>query len=96
MKVHNVFHTRLLEPAASDPFPGQIIPPAPPIEVDREEEWEVAEVLDSRLFRRRLQYLVKWTDYDDPTWEPATSVNGLQAIDLFYQRYPGKPGPLPE
>ena len=84
MKVHNVFHVRLLEPAASDPFPGQVIPPAPPVEVDGEKEWEVAEVLDSRLFRRRLQYLVKWTGYDDPTWEPATSVNGLQAIDLFH------------
>ena len=44
MEVHNVFQVRLLEPAASDPFPGQIIPPAPPVEVDGEEEWEVAEV----------------------------------------------------
>ena len=50
MKVHSAFHVRLLEPAASDPFPGQIIPPAPPNEVDGEEEWEVAEVKDSRLF----------------------------------------------
>ena len=59
MKVHNVFHVLLLEPVASDPFPGQIIPPAPLEEVDEEEEWEVTEVLDSWLFRRRLQYLVK-------------------------------------
>ena len=96
MKIHNVFHVCLLEPAASDPFPGQIIPPAPPVEVDREEEWEVTDVLDSRLFRQRLQYFIKCTGYDDPTWEPADSVNGLHAIDLFHQRYPNKPVPLPE
>ena len=95
-KVHNVFHVRLLEPAASDPSPGQILPPALPIEVDGEEEWEVAEVLDSGLFRRRLQYLVKWTGYNDPTWEPAASVNGLQGMELFHQRYPEGPGSLPE
>ena len=67
MKIHNVFHVRLLKPAASNLFPGQIIPPAPPVEVDGEEEWEVTDVLDSHLFQQRLQYLVKWTGYDDPT-----------------------------
>ena len=61
MKFHYVFHVRLLKPAASDPFPGQIILPAPPVEVDREEEWEVIDVLDSHLYRRRLEYLIKWT-----------------------------------
>jgi hypothetical protein len=96
MKVHNVFHVRLLEPASSDPIPGQQMLPAPPVEVDGEEEWEVSEVLDSRMFRRRLHYLIRWTGYDDPTWEPADSVDGLHAIDLFHERYPAKPGPLPE
>ena len=71
MKIHNVFHVRLLEPAASDRFSGQLIPPAPPVEVDGEEEWEVTDVFDSRMFRRRLEYLIKWTGYDDPMWEPA-------------------------
>lgn len=51
MKNPNVFHVRLLEPAASELFLGQIIPPAPLVEVNREEEWEVTDVLDSRLFR---------------------------------------------
>ena len=96
MKIHNIFHACLLEPAASDPFPGQIIPPAPPVDVDGEEEWDVTDVLDSRMFRQQLQYLIKWTGYNNPTWEPAESVNGLHAINLFHQRYTNKPGPLPK
>ena len=71
MKVHPVFHVSLLEPAASDPLPGQTNPPALPIEVDGELHWEVDEILDSRLRRKRLQYLVKWIGDSHPTWEPA-------------------------
>jgi len=33
--------------------------PPPPIVVDREEEWEVEEILNSRWHRRRFQFLVK-------------------------------------
>ena len=77
-------------------MPGQQMLPAPPVEVDGEEEWEVSEVFDSRMFRKRLQYLIRWTGYDDPTWEAATLVNGLRAIDIYHDRYSMKPGPLPE
>jgi transposase InsO family protein len=58
MKVHPVFHVSLLEPAPNNPFPGQRSPPPPPVVVEGEEEYEVEDVLDSRLFGRnkRLQY----------------------------------------
>jgi len=45
---------------------------------------------------RRLEYLVKWAGYEEPTWELARDVNRLQAVDEFHGKYPGKPGPLPE
>jgi hypothetical protein len=96
MKVHPVFHVSLLEPAANDPMPGQQREPPPPVVVDGEDEYHVEEILDSKMVRRRLRYLVKWTGYDQPDWEPAENVNGLAAVDEFHEKYPGKPGPLPE
>jgi hypothetical protein len=66
------------------------------VEVDGEQEWEVEDILDSRWRYQKLQYLIKWKGYDDPSWEDARMVNRLEAIDLFHDRYPDKPGPLPE
>ena len=97
MQIHPVFHVSLLEHAAQDPFPGQRQPPPPPVVVDGEEEHYVDEVLDSRLFGRwkKLQYLIKWTGDDHPTWEDAAAMDELQAVDRFHARHPHKPGPLP-
>ncbi|WP_368858532.1 chromo domain-containing protein, partial [Escherichia coli] len=41
-----------------------------------DEEYEVAEIVDSRLFRGHLQYKVKWVGYDDSHtgWEPVDNV----------------------
>jgi hypothetical protein len=96
MKNHRTFPVSLLNPASSDPLPGQIIPPPLPVVVDGEKEWSVDAILDSRLVRGRLKYLVKWTGYDPPEWEAAEGINGLEAIDRFHELYPHKPGPLPD
>ena len=51
-------------------------PAPPPLEIiDGEEEYEVDEILDSRIYRKKLQYLVKWKGYGhgDNTWEPVSS-----------------------
>ncbi|KAG0158414.1 hypothetical protein PDIDSM_5928 [Penicillium digitatum] len=76
MKIHPVFNVSLLQPAATNPVNGQVTEPAPPVEVEGLEEWEVEDILDSRWERRgrggpRLKYTVKWIGYDEPTEEPA-------------------------
>jgi hypothetical protein len=94
IRIHRVQPVSRLDPVVEDPLEGQVVPPPPPVEVDGEEEYQVAGVEDSRIFRSQLQYLIRWTGYDSLTWEPAKFVDGLQAVEEFHQRYPGKPGPL--
>jgi hypothetical protein len=63
--------------------------------VDNAEIYEVDYLLDSRIHRRRLQYLVKWTGYPeaDSTWEHLSNEDNCQdAIRQFHELYPSKPG----
>src|SRR3978361_453345 len=100
--VHPVFHISMLEPATPNPFPERTIPPPPAIVIDEEEDnYEIDEILDSKIDRHRkckLQYLVKWMGYEgtgqDSDWVLATEVNASELIEDFHRLYPAKPGPL--
>ncbi|MBW0574037.1 hypothetical protein O181_113752 [Austropuccinia psidii MF-1] len=56
--VHPVFHVSLLEPVKHSTIPNQHQLPTPTVLVEEQEEWEVAQVLDSKLKRGKLWYLV--------------------------------------
>jgi len=92
IRIHRVQPVSLLDQVIEDPLVGQRIEPPPSVEVDREEEYQVSSVEDSRMYRSQLQYLIQWMGYDSLTWEPAKFVDGLQVVDEFYYRYPMKPG----
>ena len=49
--VHPVFHVSMLEPAMPNKIPNWVNSPPPPIEVQGELEYEIAEVLDSKIDR---------------------------------------------
>jgi hypothetical protein len=63
-RIHPVHHVSLLDPVAEDPLPEQRVTPPPPVEVDGDQEYQVEQVEDSRMYRNQLQYLVRWTGYD--------------------------------
>ena len=94
MKIHPVFHVILLEPYKQSDIPGRTHELPPPVIIDGEVEYEVEDILDVKISRRRLLYLVKWKDYPDSenSWEPAINVkNTPQLVERFHTRYPEKP-----
>lgn len=70
-KVHLVIHVSLLELTADDPYTGQIPTPPRSMVVDREEEYEVKEMMISCTRWRRLEYLAKLRVYTQPDWMSA-------------------------
>lgn len=50
IRIHLVFYINLLKPAATNPHPGHIPSPPPPIKVDRETKWKVKAIVDSCYF----------------------------------------------
>ena len=98
LRIHPVFHVSLLEPRTKDIIKEFLQPEPPPVIVDSHEEFEVEQILDSRIRHRQLQYLVRWKGYSpaDDTWEPATHLlNSPDLIHDFHQQNPTKPKPMP-
>jgi hypothetical protein len=65
--VHPVFHVSILEPSTPNSIPNCIQPPPPPVIKDEEPEYEISEILDSKLDKRqacKLLYLVQWSGYE--------------------------------
>ena len=94
-RLHPVFNIIKLTPAPDDPILGRHQPPPPPPElVDGEEEYIVEEILDSRMFRRKLQYLVRWEGYgvEHNSWEYSDHVsNAPEKVADFHIRHPAAP-----
>ena len=95
-RIHPVFHASLLEPYQASLWAGRMQELPPPVEVERELEYEVHEILDSKMERRRLFYLVDWVGYgpEERTWEPATNVEHTKnAVADFHRAHPRRPWP---
>jgi hypothetical protein len=96
MRIHPVFYGSLLTLYCLNTIPGRVQPPAPPVTVDGHEEYEVREILDSKIERRKLRYLVDWVGCgpEDRQWEPAEHLgNSADAVARFHARYPLRPSP---
>jgi Chromo (CHRromatin Organisation MOdifier) domain len=82
MRIHPVFLGSLLTPYHASAIPGHTQPPPPPIEVEGQQEYEVEEILDSKIVRNKLRYLVSWIGYtpNNRTWEPAEHLENSPEI----------------
>ena len=97
MQIHPIFHVSLLEPHVENKFPGRVVAPPPPDHVDSYPEFEVAQILDSRIRRGQIMYLVDWVGYDasERTWEPPSQLeNATLAIADFHNKLPARPRPI--
>ena len=70
------------------------MPPPADLDEDGYKAYPVERILDSRLFRgRTLQYLVKWTGYEQPQWEPWDNVAGAPVrLANYHTENPGRVG----
>ncbi|CAJ0967038.1 unnamed protein product, partial [Ranitomeya imitator] len=90
--IHNVFHRSLLRRYVAPMVPS-VDPPAPVL-VEGELEYVVEKILDSRVSRRKLQYLVKWKGYgqEDNSWVFASDVHAADLVRAFHLAHPDRPG----
>ena len=92
----------MLEPATPNEIPNHVQSLPPPVEVQGDLEYEISEVVDSKIDRRRsckLLYLVRWLGYENTdeefSWFPATELeNAKELVTDFHSAYPNKPRPL--
>jgi transposase InsO family protein len=92
LNLNPVFHVSRLSPWHDN---GLHKPPPPePVVVQGEEEYEVDSIIDSRVYRHQLQYLVCWKGYGEGenTWEPAKNLShAKKAIAKFHKENPAAP-----
>ena len=101
--IHPIFYVSQLDSLVPNTILNRIQPPPPPIEIDNELKYEIAEMLNSKIdnwHRRKLPYFICWSGYEgtdeENSWLPATELSHAQElVSDFHSRYPNKLGPLP-
>ena len=61
--------------------------PAPEL-IKGQLEWKVEEILNSRQYRHKLQYLIKWKGYSDAhnSWEPKENVTAPALLAAYHEQ----------
>ena len=88
MKIHPTFHVSLLKAVTENRFPNRCIPPPLPIIIDNEVEYEVESILDKKIIRNQVYYLVKWKGYGEheASWEPLINLTHSQEIIREFEK----------
>ncbi|KAG8795051.1 hypothetical protein FRC12_018602 [Ceratobasidium sp. 428] len=94
MQIHPVFHTSRLALVKDDSIPGRKPKPVPPVNVKGDVHYEIEKILNSRIYRRQLQYLVRWKGHDPSadSWEPAEEMSSARrVVNEFHRHHPEAP-----
>jgi Chromo (CHRromatin Organisation MOdifier) domain len=88
--IHNVFHASLLTPYKEMEEHGDNFMQPPPELIDRQEEYKVEQIVNSRCIGRakKLQYLLRWKGYSHAhdSWQDATEVHTPELVKEYYAR----------
>src|SRR6266436_7734072 len=86
-RIHNVFHTSLLNLYHETNVHSPNFTCPPPDLIEGEEEFEVERIVAHQTFGRSkcLQYLIKWKGYpeSDNSWEPADQVHAPDLVKHY-------------
>jgi len=94
----NLLCVSLLKPYHASTIPRRMHDSLPPIKSDSEHEYEMEDILDSRIFNSQFQYFVHWHGYgvSECTWEPMKNLlNAMEKMHEFHQQYPNKCKSIP-
>ena len=87
MKIHNVFHIDLLIPYNETEAYGETYMQPPPEIIDREEEYEVEEIINTHHtgHNKKMQYLVRWKGYlsADNQWIDAKDIHASKLLEEY-------------
>jgi len=100
--IYPVFHILQIQPASLSNILNQVNPPPPPLEIDGNLEFEVAQILDSKFDccrKEPLLYLVQWSGYkgtpDEYSWTLVADLeNAADLVSDYHLLYLKKPRPL--
>ena len=93
-KMYDVFHVSLLEKYHPNQIDQRQLLEPPPIIIDNEEEYEVEKILDSRVKRNQIEYLIDWKGYgiDERCWVNSKEINAKELIEEFHRENPNAKG----
>ena len=92
----------MLEPTTSNSFSKRIQLASTPVIIDREPEYEISQIVDSKIDHQwacKLLYKMIWLGYEDTgdesEWIPTSElIYASNLVFYFHIAYSNKPGPL--